>query len=52
MKVWIILADPESSSCIVNAVYLDKERTEKWTEYKNKQLGFSAFWIEESQLIK
>lgn len=52
MKVWVILADPESSSCIVSAVYLSKAKAEKWVEYKNKQLGFSAFWIEQSQLIK
>jgi len=52
MKVWVILANPESSSCIVNAVYLDRGKAEKWIEQEHKKLGFSAFWIEGSQLIK
>ena len=49
--VYVILADPTCSSCMVNAVYLDKERAEKWVKKENKAAKFNLYWIEESQLI-
>lgn len=51
-KVYVILADPECSSCIVNAVCLDKEYAENWVKKENKALKFKLYWVEESQLIK
>jgi len=51
-KVWVICATPECSSCVVNAVCLDKEYAEDWVEKENKALKFKAYWVEESQLIK
>jgi len=51
-KVYVILADPISSSCIVNAVYIDKEAAEEWVAKENKKLGYKAYWTEQSQLIR
>lgn len=51
-KVYVILADPICSSCMVNAVYLDKEKADKWVKKENKKLGYCLYWIEQSQLIK
>ena len=50
-KVWVICVNPECSSCIVNAVYKNKEKAEKWVEQKNRKLKFSLYWVEQSQLI-
>jgi len=50
-KVFVICALPECSSCVVNAVYLSKERADKWVKKENKALKFEAYWVEESQLI-
>lgn len=51
-KVYVVCADIDVSSCIVNAVYLDKEAAEEWVEKENKKLGYQSYWIEQSQLIK
>ena len=51
-KVYVILADPECSSCIVNSVYLSKEKADKWVEKENKATKFKLYWVEQSQLIK
>lgn len=51
-KVYVILADPVCSSCMVNAVYLDKERADKWVEKENKVAKFKLYWVEQSQLIE
>ena len=51
-KVYVILADPNYSSCLVNAVYLDKEAAEKWVKRENKKLRHDYYWVEQSQLIK
>lgn len=51
-KVYVILADPDCSSCIVNAVYIAKEAAEEWVKKENKKLGYKAYWVEQSQLIR
>jgi len=51
-KVYVVLVDPNYSSCIVNAVYIDKEKAEEWVEKENKRLGHYYYWVEQSQLIK
>ena len=51
-KVYVILADPVCSSCMVNAVYLDKERADKWVKKENKAAKFKLYWVERSQLIE
>jgi len=51
-KVWVILSDLERSSCMVNAVYLDKERADKWVKKENKAAKFNLYWVERSQLIE
>jgi len=51
-KVYVILANFGSSSCIANAVYIDKEKAEEWVAKENKKLGFKAYWVEQSQLIR
>ena len=50
--VWVIIGEPESSSCLVNAVYMDKEKAEKWVEEENKKIGKEFYYIEQSQLIE
>ena len=50
--VYVICANPECSSCMVNAVYLDKEYAEKWVRKENKAAKFKLYWIEQSQLIE
>lgn len=50
--VYVILATPECSSCVVNAVYLSKEKADKWVEKENKAAKFKLYWVEQSQLIK
>ena len=51
-KVYVVLVDPNYSSCIVNAVYINKEKAEEWVEKENKRLGHYYYWVEQSQLIK
>lgn len=51
-KVYVICADHTCSSCIINAVYIDKERAEEWVKEENKRLNFNLYWIEQSQLIR
>ena len=46
---WVILA--VEGSCLVSAVYLDKKEAEAWVKKRNKELGFAAYYIEQSQLI-
>ena len=50
--VWVILADPECSSCTVNAVCLNEKYARNWVKKENKALGFEAYWVEQSQLIE
>jgi len=50
--VWVILTDPVCSSCMVNAVYLDKEKADKWVKKENKAAKFKLYWVEQSQLIE
>ncbi len=52
LKVYVILAHPDLSSCIVNAVYRNKEKAEEWVAKENKKLGKGSYWVEQSQLIK
>ena len=49
MEVYVIMADPEVSSCIVNAVYVSRYKAELWIE---KQVYSDKYYIEVSQLIK
>jgi len=49
--VWVILANPENSSCVINAVYNDKEKAEQWIKKENEKLGNDFYWVERSQLI-
>lgn len=51
-KVWVILADEAVSSCLVNAVYLNKEKAEEWVKERNDSLRCDWYWIEQSQLIQ
>ena len=51
-KVWVICADPERSSCVVNAVYENRKEAQGWVKEQNKKLGFSSYWVEQSQLIE
>ena len=48
--VWVIIAI--EGSCIINAIYLDRGRAHRWVSAENKRLGFQAYYIEQSQLIK
>jgi len=51
-KVYVICALPECSSCMVNAVYLDKERADKWVKKENEAAKFKLYRVEQSQLIE
>jgi len=51
-KVYVVLVDPNYSSCIVNAVYINREEAEEWVAKENKKLRFEAYWVEQSQLIR
>ena len=51
-KVWVICADPSNSSCIVNAVYEDREEALKWVVKENNKLGYDLYWVEQSELIR
>lgn len=50
MRVYVICA--VNGSCLINAVYENKESAEKWIEKENNKLGLKAYYIEQSQLIK
>ena len=47
VRVILAVEDP----CLVSAVYLDKKEAEVWVKKRNKELGFAAYYIEQSQLI-
>ena len=49
MECYVIIADPETSSCLVNAVYTDKEECEIVVAKMNEKK--TCYYIEESQLI-
>lgn len=48
--VYVIIAD-ESSSCLVNSVYLSKFDAEEWVRKENDKLKCEFYYIEKSQLI-
>lgn len=50
-ECWVIIAD-ESSSCLVNSVYMNKEEAEEWVEKENSKIGCEFYYIEQSQLIE
>ena len=50
--VWVILANPDCSSCMVNAVCLNEKYAKDWVKKENKALGFDGYFIEQSQLIE
>lgn len=50
MRVYVICA--VNGSCLINAVYENKESAKEWVKKENKKLGFDAYYIEQSQLIK
>jgi len=52
MKVWVIMADAECSSCLVNAVYVNEKDARRWVKRENKKMGKEFYYIEQSQLIK
>lgn len=51
-EVYVILSNPENSSCLVNSVYLNKKKAERWIHSQNRKLGFRQYDLEISQLIK
>jgi hypothetical protein len=50
-ECWVIIAD-ESSSCLVNSVYMNKEEAEEWVKKENSKIGCDFYYIEQSQLIE
>lgn len=50
MKCWVVIC--ETGSCSVSAVYLSKEKAERWVKKVNKKFGFEAYYVEQSQVIK
>jgi len=50
MKCWVIIC--ETGSCLVSAVYLDKDKADEWVKQANNELGFEAYYVEQSQLIQ
>lgn len=44
--LYVICADPATSSCIVNAIYEDYEEAKKWVKQRNKEAGFELYWVE------
>ena len=47
--VWVICAI--EGSCLISAVYLNKAKAYGWVKQRNTKLGFTAYYIEQSQLI-
>jgi len=50
--VWVIIADSECSSCLVNAVYMNKDEADRWVEIENEKMGKGFYFVEQSQLIE